>query len=112
MASKKAPGKRKRYTDEEKKTVRDFVTQHNSEHGRGGAAAASKKFGINQISIGSWLKSTVGQSKPGKAAKGAQRLGNRSAIVAELIELDQQLTSKRGELAALQARFDLLKNSL
>lgn len=134
MASKKSK-KGKRYTDEEKQVIIDFVNEYNAANGRGGAANASKKFGVSQLTVGAWLKG--GAKKKGrkaakktvkKATKGARRgrppgskatakvatsgAGNRSDVLAALSKADKEIASKRKELAALEAKFEKLKGSL
>lgn len=112
MAAKKAT-KGKRYTAEEKQQVIDFVNKHNEANGRGGATAASKKFGVSQLTVASWLKSIGGTSVrlPRKGGKAAAT-GNRSGVLAELSKLDGVIAAKRKELDALEARFQKLKASL
>ncbi|MCW1913079.1 hypothetical protein OJ996_05820 [Luteolibacter sp. GHJ8] len=111
MASKKA-SKGKRYSTEEKQQVVDFVNQHNAANGRGGAAAASKKFGVSQLTVASWLKNSGGASV-GKGHKGkAVGAGSRTGVLAELSKLDGVIAAKRKELDALEARFQKLKGSL
>jgi len=58
MAAKKKGTKGKRYTAEEKSEILQFVESQ----GRGGASAASKKFGVSQLTISSWKKSASGGS--------------------------------------------------
>lgn len=72
MASKKS-SKGKRYTDTEKQKIIDFVTAHNSAKGRGGAAAASRKFKVSQLTIGNWLKKSGAKPVAKKAAKKAAK---------------------------------------
>lgn len=111
MASKKA-SKGKRYTAKEKQQVVDFVNQHNAANGRGGAAAASKKFGVSQLTVASWLKNSGG-ALVGKGRKGAKSwAGGRSGVLAELSKLDGVIAAKRKELDALEARFQKMKSSL
>lgn len=112
MASKKAT-KGKRYTAEEKQQIVDFVNEHNAANGRGGATAASKKFGASQLSIAAWVKSsgtTVGNGR--KGGKRAAAAGGRGSVLAELSKLDGVIAAKRKELEGLEARFQKLKASL
>jgi transposase-like protein len=114
MASKKASTKGKRYTAEEKQQIVDFVNKHNAANGRGGATAASKKFGVSQLTVGSWLKSVgdVSEGKGRKAGKAAAASVGRGSVLAELSKLDGVIAAKRKELDALEARFQKLKASL
>lgn len=112
MASKKA-SKGKRYTAEEKQQIVDFVNKHNAASGRGGATAASKKFGVSQLTVASWLKIS-GADKVGNGRKGGKSAaaGKRSGVLAELSKLDGVIAAKRKELDALEARFQKLKANL
>jgi transposase-like protein len=113
MASKKAARKGKRYSPEEKKEVVDFVNRHNAEKGRGGASAASRKFGVSQLTVASWLKggSQAGNSPASARAFGSSD-GKRAKVLAELSKLDGVIAARRRELDALEARFQKLKASL
>ena len=113
MASKKASTKGKRYTAEEKQEIVAFVNEHNAANGRGGATAASKKFGASQLSIAAWVKAGPASGKPAKGVRGASvATGKRSGVLAELAKLDGVIAGKRKELDALEARFQKLKASL
>jgi len=112
MASKKASTKGRRYSDQEKQQVVDFVNKHNAENGRGGATAASKKFGVSQLTVASWLKSggtDVGDRR--KRSTTAASAG-RGSVLAELSKIDEMIAAKRKELEALEAKFQKLKASL
>jgi hypothetical protein len=112
MAAKKAP-KGKRYTAQERQQVVDFVNQHNEANGRGGATAASKKFGVSQLTVASWLKSGGGDSvRNGRKGAKMAASGSRSSVLAELSKLDGVIAAKRKELDVLEARFQKLKASL
>lgn len=113
MASKKAASKGKRYTAAEKQQVVDFVNQHNAANGRGGATAASKKYGVSQLTVASWLKSSGGDSiRNGRKGGRTTASGGRSSVLAELSKLDGVIAAKRKELDALEAQFQKLKASL
>lgn len=131
MASKKSK-KGKRYTDAEKQKIIDFVNEYNAAKGRGGAANASKKFGVSQLTVASWLKGKGVTKKKvkaaaKKAAKGARRgrppgrkakaavvaaSSSRTKILAALGKADAVIAAKRKELDALEAQFEKLKASL
>ncbi|MGB6222835.1 hypothetical protein [Haloferula sp.] len=132
MASKKSK-KGKRYTDAEKQEIIDFVNEYNAANGRGGAANASKKFSVSQLTVGAWLKkggkATAKKKtavKAKKATKGAKRgrppgrkakavvvaSGDRTKILAALGKADAVIAAKRKELDALEAQFEKLKASL
>jgi transposase-like protein len=111
MPSKKAT-KRKRYTIEEKRQIVGFVNQVNAEKGRGGVAAASKKFGVNALTVSTWLKSGLeevvdtGRTPIRKGEEG------RGKILDQLASLDRVIAAKRKELTALEASFQKLKAKL
>ena len=115
MASKKAASKGKRYTADEKQAVVDFANNHNAEHGRGGVAAAVKKFGASALTIASWMKAIPGGANAGRgkgATAGGSSTAKRGTVLAELSKLDRLIAGKRKELEALESRFQKLKASL
>ena len=57
--------KRTRYTDKKKREVVEFVKKFDADNGRGGKAAANKKWGINPITITSWCDQ-LGYSSPSR----------------------------------------------
>ena len=68
--NKKAAATGVRYSDAQKKEIVDFVAQYNSTNGRGGQAAAAKKFKVTPLTISGWLKGAGAKvAKPSKAAK-------------------------------------------
>lgn len=44
-----------RYTPEQKKKVTAFVQEYDSKHGRGGIAAAQRRFKVSYIALRNWL---------------------------------------------------------
>ena len=114
MASRKAAPKGKRYTAEERQKDVSFVAAHNAENGRGGATAASKRFGVSQLTVANWLKAGTSASAAGKVGRpsGGASAGKRGKVLAELSRLDSEIASRRKELDALEARFQKLKDGL
>lgn len=116
--SNKKTTKGKRYTAEEKNEILGFVEKHNAENGRGGQSAAAKKFGISQLSIASWLKSSgvAASAKRGRkgaaVAKGAVSKGSFSKKLNELSAIANQIDKAEAELAKLRAKFNSLKAGL
>lgn len=113
--SAKKAQKGKRYTAEEKNEIVAFVQKYNDENGRGGQSTASKKFGISQLTISSWLKSDTSVvvkrgRKPGsgKASKG----GSYSARINSLTSLAAQIDKAEAELEKLKAKFHSLKSEI
>ena len=112
-AAKKAV-RGKRYTSDEKSKVVEFVGKLNLEKGRGGVAAAVREFGVTALTISSWIKRGGKSTAPAKAAakKGARRPAGRENVLAELVEVQKQITRQKAQLDKLEARFDTLKKSL
>jgi transposase-like protein len=133
----KVSQKGKRYSAEEKQEVVDFVENYNSENGRGGQSAASKQFGVSQLTIAGWLTAAGSsaaskKSKAAKAAKGGKRAkavkaekpakgekavkvstkGGFNAKLSTLLALSQEIEETEAELAKLNAKFKSLKASL
>jgi len=89
---KKNASKGKRYSEEEKAEILKFINEVNSDKGRGGQSAASKKYGISQLTLSSWMKKASNpgapKGKPGrkpkavKAAKAEKAAPAASAPVA------------------------------
>lgn len=105
MAAKKST-KGKRYSDEEKARIVEFVNQINAEKGRGGASAAGKKFGVSAVTLATWLSKSV----PAKRQAGEG--GKRNKTLERLVTLDREIAAKREELVKLEAEFDKLKGKL
>jgi len=114
--SAKKATKGKRYTAEEKNDITGFVQKYNAENGRGGQSAASKKYGISQLTIASWLKSAGAPAgkrgrKPGAVAK-TSKGGSFSAKLGALSSLASQIDKAEAELLKLKAKFKALKAGL
>lgn len=130
MAKKKAAvkeaAKGKRYTAAQKAKVVAFVNGVNSTKGRGGVAAAKKKFGITALTISKWVKDAGGAAKPKakkagrgrrksaprKAAGRAATAGGRAKALANLGSILKEIDKKRAELASLEAKFEKAKAAL
>lgn len=126
MASKKSSSKGKRYTRAQKRKIIAFVDEVNAEKGRGGQAAASKKFGISPLTISSWIKKgdvtpaaatsdapTAPTTKRGTKAKASVAgAGGRGKALAQLNSLHDEITRRRKELDQLEAKFQKIKDSL
>ncbi|MFD0893734.1 hypothetical protein KBB96_09950 [Luteolibacter ambystomatis] len=114
MSAKKS-AKGKRYTPEEKQQIVDFVREANRDKGRGGVAAAVKKFAVSALTISSWVKAEGSTTpKSGKSAKAGVREGDggRTKLLGQLFSLDQEIAMRRKELVALEAKFQKLKEQL
>lgn len=64
MATKKG-NTGKRYTDEQKKTILDFVNSR----GRGGISAATRKFGVSYIALKRWMGGGSARGRVGRPGK-------------------------------------------
>lgn len=58
----------KRYDQKTKDEVVSFIKEYNDENGRGGQAAAAKKWDLNPITVKSWMEK-AGVKSPGKTAR-------------------------------------------
>lgn len=106
----------KRYTPAQKNKVIAFVNQVNAEKGRGGVAAASREFGITQLTIANWVKkggAPAGQAAPAGRKKAAKKAGRKASsgrsALHELVALDDEIAALEAELAAKKDRFEKLK---
>jgi len=112
QAAKKKPvvkesGRGKRYTPKQKAGVLIFVDKHNAKHGRGGAAAASRKYGISQLTISKWMKESGAPSPSRKTSvvdfdKVLQRIG----------QVHREIAAKQSELDKLRKEYAELKAQL
>jgi hypothetical protein len=106
-AASKAQSRGKRYSNNEKAEILTFVDKHNAEKGRGGAAAASRKYKVSQLTIGNWLKeagspSPSRKTKTGDISKTLKRLGD---IHKKMAKVEEELSSLRKEYAALKGQL-------
>lgn len=122
-------GRGRRYSDSERKAVIDFVLNHNQTNGRGGQAAAVKKFGLTALTVAGWLKA-VGAPKPGKktgsskAAKASKTVktgmtaaipSNATTLVAKvgtLLELADRIRGLENQLDVLRSEYDKQRSAL
>lgn len=106
--------KGRRYTAKEKADIIAFVDKVNSEKGRGGQSAASKKYKISPLTISSWIRSGAGSSSG--APLSLKGLGAVSGPIgkklSKLQDLHDQIARAEKELSKLKSQFDSLKGSL
>lgn len=117
----------KRYTPDEKKEIIDFIVDYNSKNGRGGQMRACEKWGVSQITIGTWLKKSGNKVTTAKAAKkSTQKVAKKATTkvapaaaggslqtkLAKLLELDKSITTAEASLVAMKKEFAALKASL
>ncbi len=129
MATKKGAAKTaakgRRYSPAHKQKVVDFVNSVNAEKGRGGVAAATKKFGITALTVSKWMKDAAAaggavikpagkKSRPGarKAARGTRTAGGRAQVLSQLSKIHDEIAAKKADLDALERRFEKLKAAL
>lgn len=112
MAKKKTT-KGKRYSAEEKQEVLDYVASVDAEKGRGGVAAAQRKFGITALTITNWKKKASGGSAAAPASKGGKRGSTaQSRVLHRLGEILDLVASKEAEVAALKKEYAKLKKKI
>ncbi len=97
-------GRGKRYSAVERVKILTFVDKYNATNGRGGAAAASRKYDVSQLTIGNWLK-TAGSPSP-KRKKSNIDIDKTLKRISELHKLmaktEAQLDKQRREYAELK----------
>lgn len=97
----------KRYNSTERVKILTFVDKYNATNGRGGAAAASRKYDVSQLTIGNWLKAAGSPSPKRKKSnvdidKALNRLG----------ELHKLMAGLEGELDKLRKEYAELKMAI
>ena len=104
MAKAKAKGKAKRYTDEKKKEILDFIIAQ----GRGGQTKAVKKYKVTAATIVAWKKKVDGASSPATFKGGSKEL----KTVRELEKLLNEIASTEVKLDDLRKRYKQVKAKL
>ena len=111
MAKKKTT-KGKRYTAEEKKEVMDYVASVDGDNGRGGVAAAARKYGITPLTVTAWKKRAAGDS-PSSGTNGAKRGATaQSRVLHRLGEILDQVAIKETEIDFLNKEYAKLKKKV
>jgi hypothetical protein len=93
-------GKAIRYSAAKKREVIKFVNDFNQKNGRGGQAAASKKFKVGSLSIAKWLKKEGSPAKT-KAKKPAATSGSLKSVLARMTEIRDQMEKLSAEMNEL-----------
>ena len=104
--------KGRRYTAKEKAEIIAYVAKVNSERGRGGQSAASKKFKISPLTISSWIRSGAAGPTLTVSASGGSIAGPIGKKLAKLQALHDQIARAERDLNKLKAQFNSLKGSL
>jgi hypothetical protein len=102
--------KGRRYTAKEKADIIAYVDKVNSEKGRGGQSAASKKYKISPLTISSWIRSGAGGGA--SVSSGAAVAGPIGKKLSKLQALHDLIAKSEKELAKLKAQFNSLKSAL
>jgi len=97
----------KRYSSIEKVKILTFVDKHNAAYGRGGAAAASRKFNVSQLTIGNWLRD-AGSPSPRRKKSNV----NVDKALSRLGELHKLMAKHESELDKLRKEYAELKMEL
>jgi hypothetical protein len=105
MGKSKAKGDTgKRYTDKQKMKVLDFINSR----GRGGIAAAQKKFGISYIAIARWQKG-IGLSGQTKAKAGKASATHHAPKASDIQrEVQRQIQPHIAQLTRIKAGIKAL----
>ncbi len=98
-----------RYEQSKIDEVVAFVVKHNNENGRGGQSAAVKKYGINPITVASWLKKS-GVKTPGK--KRGSALGRKGVVGGSDSAVLKRMLAIQEEIESLQGEYDALRNKI
>ncbi len=93
----------KRYSVDEKTKILTYVEEVNGQKGRGGVSAASKKFGVSQLTVSSWLR------KSGSPSAGR---GGFGGSLRRLADLHDEIAVTKKKLSALEREFNKLKGKL
>jgi hypothetical protein len=97
----------KRYNSVERVKILTFVDKYNATNGRGGAAAASRKYDVSQLTIGNWLKA-AGSPSPKRKKSNV----DINSALSRLGELHKLMASLEGELDKLRKEYAELKMSI
>ncbi|MEM9080946.1 MAG: helix-turn-helix domain-containing protein [Verrucomicrobiota bacterium] len=98
----------RRYTDEEKAEIIQYVKRVNQEKGRGGVSAAVRHFGISPITVNSWLSR---ERETGVAAP-LPKNASTVEIYQRLADLHSFIESKRSELKSMEEEYASLKKRI
>lgn len=99
---KKTAHKGRRYSIEERENAVKWIHDYNAKHIRGGLTAASKKLGISQVTLRSWLTSDMPDDYTSEDAALFQQLANYAENIQRL---RRQLDDMEQEYTALKERI-------
>ena len=103
----------KRYTQEKKDSVVQFVRSYNEKNGRGGQSAAVAKWSLNPVTLKNWLDK-AGVPTPGRRAPESGAVRRRPTSKKQLSELDilRRMAEIKETIAALEAEYAALRETL
>jgi transposase-like protein len=112
---KKTAAKKKavRYSDLDKAEIVQYVQDYNQKNGRGGQAAASKKYGVSALSIANWSKKAGKPTKakekairkPSPARESIDKGGSTQVTLKRMIAIQEQLEALRAEYEGLRGQL-------
>jgi hypothetical protein len=100
----------KRYTEEKKAEILDFIEKYNAEHGRGGQTVAVKKFGTTTLSINAWSKKLGKNTK--KPTKKVKKFKNPSKLIERLKIVTSEIAKAEKSLAKYQSEAKELRKEI
>lgn len=101
-----------RYSPQQKAEILAYVDAVNAEKGRGGAAAASRKFEISQITIGQWIKKAGKSTASGSSKHATISSADFAQKLNRLTSIHEAICQKEAELEALKSEYEAMKKSL
>ena len=95
----------RRYTPVQKKDVLDFINQVNRAKGKGGQAAAHRKYGIAQVTLKLWMESGTGLDVVTRASSDStlQTLGRLEYLAKKIEAIEARLARMRKEHEQLKS---------
>ncbi len=110
MSAKPKPqSKGKRYCEAEREKILEHVEDVNRSKGRGGIAAASRKFGVTALTISNWLRADEPRAL---SMRRTHRSSNAAETLRRLADIHEEMSKRERELIPLRKEFEKLKKSL
>jgi len=105
-----AKSARKIFSAKEKSKIVEFVLRYKKEHGQGGQAAASRKFGVSQSAISYWVAAyKIAKGSDGWAEVAGLGRDKHARRQAELAVAKAQVSDLRRKLALAETKLRRLK---
>ncbi len=108
----------KRYTEEEKQEIVDFINDYNKTNKRGGQAKAVAKFGVSPITLKKWVegggkkKRKTGGRKAKKVSTPAAPAAPKAAVPNGPAKKLERMLAISKEIEALQSEYESIKSTL